>query len=238
MRKNYTPASPLHPTFVGPLRNIELYEQGALLRDPRSGDTLSVHFQNMRKISLDEFLTLLPSNFDADILHQLKMYRYNKPGSSEQAPPPATTSLPDVPYDPAAESFSEPQGIKLRSGKTMGKPTVQIPVNLNNKFIHAHWTDYTSVSGIPHTNSVTKPILKNHYPQPTPYATINQSFSHDLWNFHNTTTSIYSAVLPNYKTRYKSSFQSKFPGTLKMKFPIDKTNKRTVQFTELTVHFF
>ena len=128
--------------------------------------------------------------------------------------------------------------MKLRSGKTKGNPTLQIPVKLNNKFVHAHWTEYTSAPSLPHTNQPAKPILKNHYPLPTPYATIIQSFSHNLWNFHNTSTSIYSTVLPNYKTRYKSSFQSKFPGTLKMKFPIDKTNHRTVQFTELTVHFF
>ena len=33
---------------------------------------------NLRKLSIDEFITLLPNNFDADILQTLGMYRYNK----------------------------------------------------------------------------------------------------------------------------------------------------------------
>jgi hypothetical protein len=70
MRKQYTPQSALHPTFVGPLRIIELHPQGALLKDPRTGETFSVHHHNMRKLHIDEFLSLLPTNFDADILIQ------------------------------------------------------------------------------------------------------------------------------------------------------------------------
>jgi hypothetical protein len=49
MRKDYTPTSPLHPTYVGPMRIIELYDIGALLKDPRTGDIMSVHYQNIRK---------------------------------------------------------------------------------------------------------------------------------------------------------------------------------------------
>jgi hypothetical protein len=78
MRKIYNPASPLHPTFSGPYRIIEIHNQGALLKDPRTGEMLSVHFMNLRKLSIDEFITLLPNNFDADILQTLGMYRYNK----------------------------------------------------------------------------------------------------------------------------------------------------------------
>jgi hypothetical protein len=55
MRKDYTPASALSPTFVGPYRIIELQPQGAIIKDPRTGDIMSVHFQNLRKLSIDEF---------------------------------------------------------------------------------------------------------------------------------------------------------------------------------------
>jgi hypothetical protein len=77
MRKDYTPTSPLHPTYVGTMRIIELYDMGALLKDPKTGDIMSVHYQNIRKLALDELILLLPSNFDSEILKTLKLYRYN-----------------------------------------------------------------------------------------------------------------------------------------------------------------
>ena len=64
MRKEYTPSTPLNPTYVGPYRIMELFPQGALLKDPRTGEQMSVHFANMRKLSMDEFITLLPTHFD------------------------------------------------------------------------------------------------------------------------------------------------------------------------------
>ncbi len=59
----YTPSTPLNPTYVGPYRIMELFPQGALLKDPRTGEQMSVHFANMRKLSMDEFITLLPTHF-------------------------------------------------------------------------------------------------------------------------------------------------------------------------------
>jgi hypothetical protein len=78
MRKVHNPASALHPTYAGPYRVIELYSQGATLKDPKSGEILSVHYRDIRKLSVDEFITLLPNNFDADILKNLGMYRYTR----------------------------------------------------------------------------------------------------------------------------------------------------------------
>jgi hypothetical protein len=69
MRKEYTPSTPLKPTYIGPYRVMELFPQGALLKDPRTGEQMSVHFANMRKLSMDEFITLLPTHFDADTVY-------------------------------------------------------------------------------------------------------------------------------------------------------------------------
>ncbi len=55
MRKVYNPASPLHDTFCGPYRIMELHTQGALLKDPKTGEMLSVHFMNIRKLEIDAF---------------------------------------------------------------------------------------------------------------------------------------------------------------------------------------
>jgi hypothetical protein len=83
MRKEYTPSTPLNPTYVGPYRIMELFPQGALLKDPRTGEQMSVHFANMRKLSMDEFITLLPTHFDNEILKTLGLFRYNRKGNPE-----------------------------------------------------------------------------------------------------------------------------------------------------------
>ena len=44
---------------------------------------MSVHFANMRKLSMDEFITLLPTHFDNDILKTLGLFRYNRKGNPE-----------------------------------------------------------------------------------------------------------------------------------------------------------
>jgi dUTPase len=105
MRKIHNPASALHPTYAGPYRVIELHSQGATLKDPKYGEILSVHYRDLRKLSIDEFITLLPNNFDADILKNLGMYRYSKnhlpdprnipPREPEQTERPLQENVPD-----------------------------------------------------------------------------------------------------------------------------------------------
>ena len=78
----------MHHTYLGPYRITEHYPKGALLKCPKTGDTISVHFQNLRKIELTEFMTLLPHNFDSEILQTMQMFRYNRNGSPEPPPNP------------------------------------------------------------------------------------------------------------------------------------------------------
>ncbi len=52
MRKEYTPSTPLKPTYIGPYRIMELFPQGALLKDPRTGEQMSVHFANNKNCQL------------------------------------------------------------------------------------------------------------------------------------------------------------------------------------------
>jgi hypothetical protein len=82
MRKNYTPSSMLSPTFLGPYRIIKLQEMGALLKNPRTGEQCSVHYENLRKLNVDELLCILPTNFDSDIVKELT-FRYNKVANPE-----------------------------------------------------------------------------------------------------------------------------------------------------------
>jgi dUTPase len=252
MRKDYNPATPLHPTYIGPYRIMELFPQGALIKDPRNGETLSVHFQNLRRIELTEFLTLLPSNFDSDILATLEMYRYNRPGPIEE--PPKSTNI--IENDDYIDSTKLPELTKiahdcdkfpqnpttpfkiLRSGKKIYINHLRLPHELAVNSVK--WKDKHDLS-LPLQSRITKTILKKPlYPAPTPYATITQVYLNDIW-VHDTTLNCDKIRSPrkNYKTRYKSNYQSAMPGTLYVKIENDFTiPKRTVQFTGVTVHFY
>jgi len=53
------------------------------LKDIKTGEELSASFEHMRKIKLDELLTLLPQNFDAEINQVLDTYRYRRTTATE-----------------------------------------------------------------------------------------------------------------------------------------------------------
>ena len=137
MRKHYTPASSLHATYVGPMRVMEIHEQGALLKDPRTGETMSVHFSNIRKINIDEFLTLLPSNFDAEIINDLKLNRYNRQESPENCQLASNEPLDDNLYNPDNPPIipNAENHRKLRSGKLIKLNDISIPLAVDKTIL-------------------------------------------------------------------------------------------------------
>ena len=237
MRKHYTPASSLHATYVGPMRIMEIHEQGALLKDPRTGETMSVHFSNIRKINIDEFLTLLPSNFDAEIINDLKLNRYNRQESPEKCQLPSSEPLDDNLYNPENPPIipNAENHRKLRSGKLVKLNNISIPLAVDKDNPNLSWMSEQFYHN--NANNRKKSILKpNFHPQPTPFAHVNQSYFDEQWNFEKNLQILH--IRPNYKTRYKSSFQSQFPGTLIINLPIDSKKHSSVQFSKLTVHFY
>jgi hypothetical protein len=85
MKVDYTADSLLAPVYKGPFRIVHLDQGGARLKDIKTGEEQSVSFEHMRKLKLDELLTLLPQNFDAEINSVLEKYRYKKgTGASEE----------------------------------------------------------------------------------------------------------------------------------------------------------
>ena len=78
MYKDNNPSDLLSPTFSGPARIMELQETGAEVRDLKTSDRFLVTFDKMRKINFDEFLTMLPKNYDSEINTKLKTYRYRR----------------------------------------------------------------------------------------------------------------------------------------------------------------
>jgi hypothetical protein len=244
MRRDYTPESPLHPIFVGPLRIMELHDQGALLKDPRTGELLSVHFQNIRKLTVDEFITLMPSNFDADILQTLKLNRYNKQTEPDSIvmQGPETTEDKQLDNSKLFDNMetANPNIRKLRSGKQVKINCASLPPKYKINVNSASWIPNTSGSEANMRNSQKKPIIKSTLPvQPTPYANSHQSFQNDCWIF-NSASEINPFRLPsrNYKKRIKSSFSSSHTGTLVIRLCHPKETSRKVNFDRIIVHFF
>ena len=78
MYKEHNPLDLLKPTFSGPARIIDLQTTGAEIRDLKTSDKFFVTFDNLRKINFNEFLTILPKNYDSEINNKLKTYRYRR----------------------------------------------------------------------------------------------------------------------------------------------------------------
>jgi dUTPase len=257
MRKAFTPASSLQHTYVGPYRIMELYNKGALLRDPRTGETLSATFTNLRKLHMDEFIALLPTNFDADLLKALPFFRYNRQGKPEHIKntdigtvndeieeDPATTEPLQKPFShlqpPNHEDFSTETTKILRSGK---KINVKVH-SLHQKYataMSAHW----STLPVPAQPMITAlPKIRNRVQSmktpSTPYYVLEQEECSDIYLFHNSTTQKIHNTRPekNYKTRYRSTFQSDKKGILVINLKSEPTTATRVRFSRLEIKFY
>ena len=245
MRQIYNPASLLHPTFSGPYRIIEISDLGALLKDPRTGEICSVHFQNLRKLTTDEFLTLLPTNFDADILKHMKMYRYNTAGSPERSiisTDPIqdniiqqdTENLPQH-HIPNNTDIQDTKRI-LRSGKIIKINVNSLPQITDTQLINATFVNNYSCS---YATKILPPIIKQKFrPNPTPYASIDQIWHNNCYIFsHHIPITDHRTIRSNCKDKYCSKFQSPIPGTLFIDLEFHSTTTK-VKFTNIKVNFY
>ena len=245
MRKEYTPASSLHPTYLGPYRIMELYSKGASIKDPRTGDTMSVHFQNLRKISISEFIQLLPTHFDADIMKNLNIYRYNKIGQPEKGPSISDHHIDDNviedernPID--VDEFSPDAAKILRSGRRINVNVCSLP----DKYHTVKKAQWSSIP-IPH-----QPLLRKDYKNinriheittlHTAYYKPEQEERSDIFMFQTSLETVVHHIRPekNYKTRYRSSFSSDRRGILFIELDNIETSAERVRFSHLEVKFY
>jgi hypothetical protein len=263
MRKDYTPASALNPTFVGPYRIIEIQPQGAVIKDPRTGDIMSVHFQNLRKLTTDEFITLLPTNFDSDLLKTLGFYRYNKLG----LPDKIGYTLPlnkiedpveheefknaetPIPEKTQAQEDNFPPHLTrvLRSGKKIRVNTSTLPHPYVESAQYADWSKLPSM--VKNEKRIMKPahpcrISSLNYTY-TPYVDFEQQTQKAddgyIFLFQTTLDDRAYRLQPerNYKQRYKSRFSSTKKGILTIKLePDENANHSKVRFDKLEIFFY
>jgi transposase InsO family protein len=251
MRRHYTASSPLHSTYVGPYRIKEVHPKGCTLKDPRTGEICSVHEQNLRKLSINEFLELLPTNFDHEILKHLDLYRYNRneePDKIKSKPLPEkdefhSLEIAEEKDNKEEEGFTDPYNIrKLRNGKI-----IKLYSTFSGKFpeLEIRNSMFTPKKVKYMGEAKTKPILSHKIRlSPTPYADFLQKWDGELWSFSTTLTPPqFDEKLLNYKSRHKSRFQSPYTGTLQIDLePEPILNKapfkKKVNFTKITVHFY
>src|SRR5450830_1574140 len=159
------PATTGHVALYGYSKTATLMR----VKDPRTGDIMSVHFQNLRKLTTDEFITLLPTNFDADLLKTLGFYRYNKPGLpdnigytlplSEIEDPVeeftnAETPIPDQ-LQVQEDNFPPHLTRVLRSGKKIRVNTSTLPHPYVESAQYADWSKLPSM--VKNENKIMKP---------------------------------------------------------------------------------
>jgi hypothetical protein len=255
MRKIHNPPSAFHPTYAGPVRIIELHPQGALIKDTRTGEMMSVHYMNLRKLTADEFLTLLPNNFDSDILNNLGMYRYNKNHLPDPMEKPLLfseddfmqelDSLPDVEKLTEIDSQldNKPDIIMtdhneriLRSGKRIRVNTFTLPSKYKENAIYSFWS-YTYKNK--ENKASTSCLTRKRTVKRTPYAVMDQYFQDECYFFHSNTQRI---PRPDdyHKTKYKSSFSSSLPGylTIQLGEITDMKKDRKIKFEKIIVKFY
>jgi hypothetical protein len=125
MYRNQVPASMLDDTYLGPARIIHVSHKGAVLRDIRNGDELSLGFEHLRKLNFDELLTLLPQNFDAEIAESLGHYRYRNVSWTDE-----TKNDDNQPKENVNEHLSERK--MTRSGKIYNVKLTELPDKYRN----------------------------------------------------------------------------------------------------------
>jgi hypothetical protein len=134
MKVDYTADSLLAPVYKGPFRIIHLDQGGARLKDIKTGEGQSVSFEYMRKIKLDELLTLLPQNFDAEINSVLDKYRYKRGAGENEG-----EHLSGENYD--EENKEKDNRRKLRSGKLYNINVETLSENTAQEAESVYWRE-------------------------------------------------------------------------------------------------
>jgi hypothetical protein len=245
MRLVYVPQSAFHPVFKGPYRIIKLLPKGATLKDPRTGEILSVYNKYIRKLTASEFLELLPDNFDNEILKHLDLYKYNRnaePDRIQSAPIEEVEKLDTdtILTEEQDNELTEPQNIrKLRNGKTIKLYhflTNQLKSTKIKKMI------FSGQKKVSIQSKPLKPILSQiQRPPPSPHLELDQYWAEESWIFSSIIRPNVNENIRNYKKRLKSNFQSPYTGTLEIDLDEDSEipcSKKKVTFSKITVNFY
>ena len=230
MYKEYVPSSMIHNTYKGPARIEEINSAGALVRDPKTGAKFSVNYENMRKLSFDELLSLLPQNFDDEIAKAVGNYRYRK--ASDLSTTEKIAEMKDLEEKNQNLDMNRPENVKkTRSGKVYLIKNENIPEKYKNEYEIGVGSSYT----------VKKPRDLEAEAELRPCIIYRRRIQS---NFQGHT---HPNVLPEFSTnkimnedkkgrKIKFSFDQEKGKTMKFKFKNNEENTKKITFGEVTVH--
>jgi hypothetical protein len=122
----------------------------------------------------------------------------------------------------------------LRSGKKISINTHTLPRKYRDEAMYSFWSHtYTMKNKRKSSSCLTRSIVTNR----TPNATMEQYFGDDCYLFYSNTRRIFRPD-EYHKTKYKSSFNSSFPGYLTIQFGEAMDNSKKVKFDQIMVKFY
>jgi hypothetical protein len=251
MRKQFHPLAPLNENFIGPCKIVKLCNNGVVFSDAKTSDLTFVKFSNLRKLSFEELINLLPTNFHHDILSHIgiqsidnislfnsKLSGWSDTDRSFLKPINVEPNITAHFEDPAFfYSFIQKKSCRK---KAVSINLASLPHPYQQKVFSAN---FSTKKQFPKKHNFTKSVLKKPMrPFPTPYATFDQHFEDNTWQFSNNfSVDTASKIVPNYKKRIKSNFNSPLPGTLTLSL-MDYDDKndvnRSLTFSKITVNFY
>ena len=229
MKANYTADSLLAVVYKGPYRIVHLDEGGARIKDIKTGDEQSVSFEHIRKIKIDELLTLLPQNFDSEITATLDKYRYKSSGTPRQENTEETKAEEQEPSR------------RLRSGKLYHVTADRIGERVRKDAENAYWRKDKVYSIGRNNKRESIMIMHNSYSREIlyerEYEKIRQPFEKQ------DTTDIKRQSDKMEKRKYNknrtSSFSSADKGTMVIRMSRNDEERpgTRVKFKEIIIHF-
>jgi dUTPase len=237
MYKVNEPNNMLSHTYSGPARIMDIQKKGVTLRCLKTGENFSVSIENLRKINFDEFLEILPKNFDSKINDSLKAFRYRSPGTSDSKDE-TVADLPDFPNQTEIEEsmFKDINLKKTRSGQIY---------NLGVNFVNPKYSGIAKECHISRLNICKrkqnnetvrkiKPCIKKQFTE----TKVAAGYSLDVFkcriNRHITSKQLSS--FEKYKEKIvHSSFKDGVNCTIKMFLEADNEHRK-VKFSHLIVY--
>jgi hypothetical protein len=237
MKADYTADSMLAVVYKGPYRIINLDHGGARLRDTKTGEELSASYEHIRKIKIDELLTLLPQNFDSEIASVLETYRYRKGSTHGEAEQDKSAEKSEK---VEADNETQESGNKrmLRSGRLYNIGISNLGHKIRKETERAYWRTEKLYSR--DKTQLATPILIYHSASEREFD-FETKYNYKEERKEPAHNAEYMYTERRKYDKYKSSsFSSDTAGTMVIRLKRENNERpgKRVKFKEAIIHFY
>ena len=230
MKTDYTADSLLARVYTGPYRIVGLDSGGARIKSIKTGEEISVSYEHIRKINLEELLALLPQNFDAEIMGAIDTYRYKRTDKADE------TETTDN------EVENENGKRRLRSGRLYTLSVDKLSRNSAEVTEVAYWrSDKVYKREARDTNHpilIARSATKKEFLFENDHVSTREPFENS--NAESVRLGMKRAEENRYNRNKVSTFSSEVQGTMiiRMKRQQNEEPGKRVKFKEIIVHFY